>query len=821
MNFVTRWRLQLMLISAVVLLPSWSLAGPDGRLANLPFLQNTGQAAPAIGYYTPTRAGATAVTSDGILLYLLHGEDEQLVVSEEPVNLLAPSVVEGRGPSPLRVSYFKGSRAARWRQVIPVYQTVTLGEVFPGVRVHLEKSDGRVEKIFRLAPGIDPAVIRLRCEGVLNLAVEPDGQLRMETRRGPVRFSAPFAYQVRDGNHEPVTVAYQVRGNEYGFRVTGHDRALPLVIDPLLASTFLGGGNRDQVFHTAEAADGTLYVTGATNSASDFPTMPGASQGTVAGAKDVFVAQFDRSLRTLLAVTFLGGSAAEEAYGIVFDGAGSLYVAGSTRSTNFPVTPGAAQSTHGGGSTGTPYACGGDMFVAKLSLELDTLLAATYLGGNGPEWNRGLALDATGRPVVTGYGSSTNYPISPGCFDPTYNAGGNFNLNTVVSILEPYLTGIVASTYLGGDYDDFVEALALDNVGRICLAGWTGSTDFPTSSTGHDRTYGGADWRWDGFVCKLSSDLTNLESSTYIGGYYWDFCYDVTVDQDDNLYVTGHTASDSDFPTTTGAHDPSYNGIGGPDVGDDAYVTLFSADLSTVLASTYLGGQLWEAGSDLAYDPVRERLFVGGMTSNTYFPTTDGAYDVSFAGGSQYSGDIFLSRFNAGLTELQASSYLGGTLDEILGNIVVAADGDLLVCGATASAGFPVKSWAYNDDYSGGNLDGFVCCLSSDLAEDGVSALPAENGGPAPLQVSAFPNPFNPNTRVTFNLDRRQRVVLTVHALTGACVTTLASREFAAGEHVVDWDGRDSRGDSAPSGVYLLRMASVGDIVGKKLFLVR
>jgi hypothetical protein len=162
---------------------------------------------------------------------------------------------------------------------------------------------------------------------------------------------------------------------------------------------------------------GNAYVTGWTNS-TDYDVTPGAFQTTNGGEADVFVTKLNATGTALVYSTYIGGSDDDEGYAIAVDGSGNAYVTGWTTSTNYDVTPGAFQTTNGGGR---------DVFVTKLNATGTALVYSTYIGGSGDDGGRGIAVDGSGNAYVTGGTSSTDYDVTPGAFQTT-NGGGRMFL---------------------------------------------------------------------------------------------------------------------------------------------------------------------------------------------------------------------------------------------------------------------------------------------------------------------------------------------------------------------------------------------------------
>ncbi|MCP4546456.1 MAG: T9SS type A sorting domain-containing protein [bacterium] len=784
------------------------------------FLLNQGQVDTDIAYYAAGLGGTVFLTTDGELVYSLPA-GSGMVALRETFIAAAPLAPGGGTPAQGTFNSFRGEDTRLWRRDIPAWRTLRCGEIYPGVELELHTGSGSVEKVFAVSPGADVASIRLKLEGMSSLALADDGALIVATELGELTFSSPVAWQEGERGREAVEVAYVLAGGSYGFSVGDYDHNTTLMIDPLLASTLIGGGAEEQGLCGALDAEGNVYTAGFTTSV-DFPASPGVVQGATGGNKDIFIARFTADLTERLSSTYLGGSSDEEARGLAVDAQGRVYVTGNTMSNDFPVRPGAYKSTHDGNTANTPYRAGGDIFIGRLTPDLDELQVSTYLGGAEPDWCRDLAIDADGDVIVAGFSQSSDYPCVDG-YDHVFHASGTATMNGVISKLDGDLTTLKNSTYLGGTNNDYIESLALNGAGDVFLTGWIASTDFPTTPSAYQTTHGGTGWMFDAFVTKLDNDLGLLLASTFLGGFSWDFAYAVAVDAAGDAYVTGHTASySSTFPVSPSAWDTTYSGVGGANVGDDVFVTKFEGEgLTEVLASTYLGDRNWENGWALAIDQEAGSIYVGGSTNTPEFPMSPvtTAWDDIWGGGTRYSGDGFVSKLDLDLTTLQASTFIGDSEDETV-EYLLAVDGGVYAMGFTESSSFPYHPHGWETGYAGGG-DAYVVYLDSDLSAD-LTAVPQGGGAPGGARILGnWPNPFNPHTTISFSLEAPARVQVKVYASDGSLVTVLVADTFQAGHHDLTWDGRDAQGHDVSSGTYLVRLDTGASADSRKLVLLR
>ncbi len=296
----------------------------------------------------------------------------------------------------------------------------------------------------------------------------------------------------------------------------------------LIFSTYLGGSGEDEARDVALDIYGNVYTTGYTKS-SNFPTK-NAYDTSLSGSVDAFVTKLPSSGSSPIYSTYLGGSTSDSAMGIVVDEEGSAYVAGFTYSIDFP-TLNAYDNLKGVSS---------DVFVTKITASGSGLAYSTFVGGNGYEIARGIAVDGYRSLYVTGYTQSSDFPTQS-AYDDTYGGGGM--RDGFVLKLVPAGNDLVYSTYLGGSGDDDAYSVAVDASGNAYISGMTTSSNFPTANA-YDNALGGA---YDGFVTKLSASAGEpftVSPTNDTADVYFIRQADLDMDNSIDLVYTG-TKADS------------------------------------------------------------------------------------------------------------------------------------------------------------------------------------------------------------------------------------------------------------------------------------
>jgi hypothetical protein len=692
-------------------LPPAEEARARATLAALPlrFDENRGQVDPAVKF-VHRAPGCTLFLTPSEAVFDLAGPEGRAVVRTR---------LEGGSPEPAmtgeeeqggKTNYLHGSDPARWTTGVPGFGRVRCADVYPGIDLVYHGTEGVLEYDFVVAPGADPGRIALAVEGADSVAIDPRGDLVLETAAGTLRQHAPVAYQEVAGGRREVTGRYAVRADgSVGFEVGAYDAASALVIDPTLSwASYLGGNGKDLVLGIAMDADGNVFVAGGTQS-DDFPTTS-AYQGAFGGIVihdsewfgDAFVTKINAAGTALVWSTYLGGSDDDAAYSVAVDAAGDAYVCGKTRSADFPVPMGSIDAT---------WANYTDGWAAKLGHDGSTLAWSTYLGGQGGDEAFGIAVDGSGNAYVTGETNSGSSMVSGEAGFPVANQIPNAVVEgygaAFVTKINATGTGILWSSRFGedGNYDRGY-AVRADSTGNCYVAGMTNSSAWPVVG-GVQASRNGP---YDAFLMKINPAGSALTYSTYLGGSDTDIAYALDIDAAGAAYLAGRTLS-TDFPTTPGAFQERTFTRGW-----SGFVAKVDPAGSALAYSTYLGstsGSGEVTASGIAVDGSGSAYVTGVSWFAGPFPTLNAFQDTN--NGSRNG---FVAKLNASGSGLVYSTYIGGSTNTndaadtysskpFSGCIAVDASGIAAIGGCTEDTDFPVTGGAFATTAPPG-INGFV-----------------------------------------------------------------------------------------------------------------
>jgi hypothetical protein len=645
---------------------------------------------------------------------------------------------EGKQKQEGYYNYLIGNDPSKHASYVGLYKEAIVKNVYNGIDLRYYFDKGYLRYDFVVQPGADPTQIKFELEGEFKEYLK-NGALCYTTRFGEVQMQDLYVYQQND--KKQVTAKFTQQNGVWQFQLSAYDKTQPLIIDPLIYSTYIGGSEEHANSISIDGSN-NVYITGKAVS-SIYDVTPGAFQTTYGGNEDGFVTKLNSTGTSLIYSTYIGGSNGDVGYSIAVDNSGNAYITGSTKSTDYDITSGAYQTTYGGGLW--------DVFVTKLNSTGTALIYSTYLGGTSYEDGYGIVVDGSGNAYITGATASSDYVVTPGAFQ-NYLLGGLPDV--FVTKLNNTGSSIIYSTYIGGGGRDIAYAIAIDGSGNAYITGYTESTDYPSSPGAFQTTNGGIAGVSDVFVTKVNNNGTGLIYSTYIGGSRDDKAYAIAVDSSGNAYVTGQVTSEN-FDVTPGV----FQNTGGGTYNTDAFVTKLNSAGTGLICSTYLGENgtyKTDVANAITIDNSGN-VIITGYTNSSNFPITTGAFQSNLAGPD----DIFVTKLNSTLSSLIYSTFIGGSGDEQANGIAIDGSGNVYITGETMSNNFPTTAGAFQTGIDGvRNL--FVTKLDF-LTTTGMGTLVNKEA-----LFSIFPNP----NHGTFTIQSTKGGVFELMDITGKVINT-------------------------------------------------
>ncbi|WP_419660683.1 hypothetical protein Dvar_10820 [Desulfosarcina variabilis str. Montpellier] len=368
--------------------------------------------------------------------------------------------------------------------------------------------------------------------------------------------------------------------------------------------------------------------------------------------------------------------------------------------------------------------------VFKLDSRVESVLGQVSFGSlywfkDGDPNVYDIAVDSQNNIYLVGITDDRDFPVTDNSFDTVFHQNWGDDEGFVIKF-NCDLNQILASSFIGASSNDGAYGVAISQDDTVYVIGETSNPvssstpdlpPFPTTTDAYDTTPGPF-LKTKAFVIRLDSELQTMLAGTLLGydgdldedDYLLDDCaYGVAIDVSGNVVVTGVTESEH-FPVSGNCADEEFEGE------SEVFISKFDPNLQRLLASTFLGGFNDEKANALAIDADNE-IFVVGWTMSSNFPVVQGNYDAEY----NQSEDGFVCRLNSDLTEITASTFIGGESHDQVSDVVIHEDGRVFLAGGTASVNFPTTPGSYDEIFNGGKLsnfnngDGFFMDLDNSL----------------------------------------------------------------------------------------------------------
>jgi hypothetical protein len=649
-------------------------------------------------------------------------------------------------------NYFFGSDPKKWVTGAQSFSDVKIQNLYQGIDAVFYLDQGQPRYDIVLQPGADLAKIAMKFSGQDALLANNTRGLTIKTSIGDIEERGLYAYQATNGTKQPIDCAFKVsEDGKVSFAVGKYDPSQPLVIDPIIWSTYVGGYGNPQIVGMALDGKGEVVVTGeitAGNSSSyEFPTTNGAyevnSPRQGSEGQTIFVTKLNATGSDLIYSTYLGGDTSCTPEGIALDSSGNAIIVGSVvvlpgDSACYPTTADAFQRT---------ASLGYHAFVTKLNATGTGLVYSTLLTGDATDWADGVAADAMGDAYVCGATDSTqpnshNFPTTEHAFQKKCDGV----TNAFVTKLNANGTALIYSTLLGGSGWNGAGRIAIDNSGNAYITGGVEAyplhpDDFPITSGAFQSVNHGNDL----FVVKFDPAGEKLVYSTYLGGSAHISESGLAIDPQGNAYIAGQiyaynpTYDSIPFPTTGGPFQTKLNGE------SDGFISKLNPSGTGLTYSMLLGGSGDDGVNSLAVNSAGEAI-VSGYTSSAGqypagFPTTADTYSVT-ASRDYYFNASFLTKLSPSGTSLEYSTFFNGSEEFV----VYDPSGDFYLAGHT-TGDVPTTPNAYQS-----NMD----------ASSGLFVARLTTFNPlAYLKVDTLPTPFCNSVSSGIEFVNRSKMIMT------------------------------------------------------------
>lgn len=485
-------------------------------------------------------------------------------------------------------NYFLGNDKKKWKSKVPIYKTVFYKNIYPNISVKTFSRTNNVRYDFIVHPNGNTSDINLKFSGQDKLSIR-NGKLIISTSVGEIEQEEPFAYQLENGIEKKINCHYKLSNNNLEIIVSEkYNKNLELIIDPTLVFATYTGSTSDNWGMTATYDNFGNAYTGGICFGQGYPTTAGAFQINFAAQNmnlfspfDIVLTKFNATGSALIFSTYLGGNDLESPQSIICDNNNNLVLLGRSYSSNFPITANAYDVSLNGTV---------DITVTKFNATGTALLGSTFVGGSGDDGvnvspietvlgslkfnyaddGRGdVLVDNNDNIYVASCTQSINFPTTPSCLQNT-NAGMQ---DGILFKMNPNLTSMIFSTYLGGSQNDAAYNIALGSGNTLYVTGGTESSNFTSTPGSLHTLYMGA---IDGFVSHISATGNAILQSSFIGTSSYDQSFFVQTDKFGNIYLYGQCSGN--YPITPGVYSNGNSGQFIHELDSTLSFTIFSTE---------------------------------------------------------------------------------------------------------------------------------------------------------------------------------------------------------------------------------------------------
>ncbi len=765
------------------------------------FIENRGQWDADVRYKTES-AGMTAWIMPGSVIYdyskmEVNGRDTSLAGHVIKCSLAGTSAVPEFAPSgrnKIVRNYFTGNDPTKWAKHVASYSAVTAKDIYPGtdIRYYFDATGMRYD--FILHPGADPENIRMEFTGQDYIDIDVDGSLVLGTSLGEIKHGQIFAYQESgkpgDSRLSAVPCRFVLNTDgSVGLSPGNYDPDLPLVIDPLVYSTYFGGRSNDMIQALEEGKEGTIYAVGRSKS-NDIVGTPGAyTEKNETGSYCNIFFKLDKDADFEVITFFGNGGLFHDTYSAFYH-KDKLYIAGVGALPNFFINTDSYDDDGQYDSSNDEYP---KAFIACFNNNLDSLYAFTHFG-KLKEIRPFKIKVIDNNVILSGQVKSfgTEFPFT----NTFIHEQSPNSLISFISVFDTNLTSLYRCIGIGGwGNTHFVDFFEGNNNSFTCF-GNTNSYNLPYTNNALDSIYGGygenTNMRTDMIIANISNDFNDLNYLSYLGGNQTDSLFNVLRESDTTFLLYGYTRS-GEFPGIPQGEDVGFQ---------DADIILAEMDDRYNIKKVHLLGDenSDDRGSSISWSNTGG-FIMSGLTWGKNFPVTEDAYQHGKTEPFIYENpDIFVLDISRNCDTIKYATYLGGSSWE-LWPYGAKYDTEYFIGGMTLSPNFPVTEDAFQSEYTE-DWEMYFSKFHFDHPSPVIEELSQTQN------ISTYPNPFRDS--FTFVLENNseteiQAVLYNIQGIETArtIYTNLTSGTFSLPFRVPE----------IPSGAYVLKISTGGKIV--------